>query len=172
MGYINNKLTKLIFLSLILSGFIIIPSPIHAATSYIVRVNWIGWDFLTDNDCGDGTGNDCEIYMKVKYTTSSSCGTLSSWYGAEEDGIEVGSDHAGTMYSFSYSRVGSWPCLTFKVQFWEADSNPDDAATTLQTRTATSSLLESDLDLIIGSANGHFDISYMKYSIPYMGPES
>ena len=100
--------------------------------------------------------------MQVKYTTSS-CGTLSTWNGNIQS-VPTSSYRSSTVYSFTYSRMGGWPCLTFKVQFWEDDGASDQAASTQQEYTASGTHQMTEQPLTIGTANGHFDIKYYRYT--------
>lgn len=145
--------------------------PVEGTTFYTANVKWKGYNFASDSNCGDGTGNTCENKLRVKRTTSTSC-TSRSWIeGGYEDNDPNTIESSADFYTKTWVRTGSAPCLTFDVQIVE---NTAGVATSTSTFTIPSdeSPEVRNLSLTIGTANGYFIIRYWLNidDYPYQGP--
>lgn len=125
---------------------------------WTAHVQWEGFDFSSDNNCGDGYGQTCENKLTIKRTTSSSCSSRSWAEGVQKNNYPW-TTYSGGYYQLTWYRVGGAPCLTFDVRFAE---NSAGYATSLYTLTISSNGIYryADLDLTLGSANGDFEIKY------------
>ncbi|MCE7736904.1 MAG: hypothetical protein GPJ54_18615 [Candidatus Heimdallarchaeota archaeon] len=145
--------------------------PVKGVTYYTANVSWKGYNFISDTNCGDGTGNTCENKLRVKRTTSTSCSSRSWIEGGYEDNDPQTSRTSEYYYTKSWVRTDSAPCLTFDVEFIE---NSAGDATNMGTYTIPSdeSSETKNLSLILGTANGYFIIIYWLdiTDYPYQGP--
>lgn len=133
--------------------------PVSAIEVWTAHVEWVGYNFSSDTDCGDGYNNKCENYMKVKRTTSSSCASTKTWIqGSTENNYPASSYNSG-FYELTWVRVYGAPCLTFDVYIQEdtAGYSSDIHTFTINFGGAHS---VSYLDLELGSANGNFKIEF------------
>ncbi|MCE7733596.1 MAG: hypothetical protein GPJ54_01880 [Candidatus Heimdallarchaeota archaeon] len=155
---------------MLFAGLSINIQPAKGIVVYTAHVKWKGYNFLTDTNCGDGTDQTCENKLMVKRTTSSSCGSRSWIEGSYKNNSPEGI-YTGGYYELTWARSGGAPCLTFDVKIKE---NSAGDSTTQHTYTIDSgeSVTVSDMNLVLGTANGDFTIEYKLTIVdyPYNGP--
>lgn len=124
---------------------------------YSGHVKWTEYNFNSDTDCGDGHMNTCENRMRIYATSVSSC-TSKTWRSTSY----VNTYPTVTLYpskEISWSSSGSVPCLTFSVKIQE-DSGSYSTSTVTLTIPSDYSSPSTTLDLVLGTANGYFKITY------------
>ena len=167
----NKTLLKTTILVLLVL-FVIIPERNEATiTLYTAHVSWHGYNLTSETNCGDGSGNACEVKMQVKSTTSTtSCSGRSASSGSYQT-VYTSTSDLTTKYELSWANTGSAPCLTFDVQFFEDTAG---SATSQYTYTVSSggSPSTNDLSNILGSGNGYYEIQHWLTieELPYGGP--
>lgn len=149
----------LILMMFILFGLSFNIPQVKGVDIYTAHVQWSGYDFSGDNNCGDGYGQTCENKLTIKRTTSSSCSSKSWTSGSTKSNYPWTKHSSANYYQITWSRAGSAPCLTFDVRFEETSAG---YATSTHTYTISSggSYTYRYPDLILGSANGDFTIKY------------
>ena len=98
----------ILLMMLILIGTSFNATQVQGVDIWTAHVKWVGYDFLNDDDCGDGYAGACENKLKVKRTTSTSC-TSRSWTEGVEKSNYPGVKYLNGYYEITWFRVGSAP---------------------------------------------------------------